>query len=70
MIVKFYDTSLKLEITQFEVPSLADVPLVGDDVILVCSEEYALRYGYSDRSGSVQIRNIDYRGNTVVIFMD
>lgn len=69
MIIRFFDSQMKLEVTKFE-GSLSDVPLAGDSIILKPSKEYEKAYGFSDKSSTVKFRLVDYRDNSVTVYIE
>jgi len=68
MIIKFFDAYRKAEITNF-LGSLNDAPLVGDNVVLKCSYEYEKIYMFPDRTATIESRLIDYRDNSITLFV-
>jgi len=68
-MIHFFDSSRKIEVMQIE-GNLCDAPLVGDSVILKSSEEYKKIYGYSDKTASITFRLIDYRDNSITLYID
>ena len=69
MIIRFFDSSRRTEVMQFD-GNLPDAPLVGDSVILKSSSEYEKIYGYSDRTATIESRLIDYRDNSITLYID
>ncbi len=69
MTICFFDSTRKLEVMRFE-GNLSDAPLAGDNIILKSSEEYEKVYGFSDRSATIEFRLIDYRDNSVTLYLD
>jgi len=70
MKMRFHDSSYGMDICkEIEINSFSETPLVGDEIILVSSKDYENVYGYDNRSGSVSGRLIDYRDNSIMIFI-
>ena len=71
MRLLFADTNhSSKKICEMEVSSLADVPGVGDSLVLLPEEEYERFYGYNNKSCTVLSRFVDYRDNSVHVYVD
>lgn len=71
MRLQFYDTQLGEFICgEKMISSIAEAPSAGDTVILLTSEPYTKLYGHDNRTGSVTSRLIDYRFETITVFVD
>lgn len=69
MKATFYDAESSEEICELTIDGLHSAPLVGDSVILLSSKEYEKVYGYDNRSGTVHSRLIDYRDDSITLFI-
>ncbi len=69
MKISFYDPSRRHEVISFE-GNLSDAPLVGDTVILLPTPEYEKIYGYSNRTATIESRHVDYRDNSVTLYIN